>query len=288
MNQSLEDPNTMDREWERIIDIIELARKGRVYEEYGFDYNLQNRWDEVFSAERNYNVAWSKSNFGYTMMCCICRKLNDKWMATYDITTNSPILSRNVLVKSGGKACRSKEEAWKYITGRRKAYAYLMDELHPTIPKKYEELFTLHGKPLPGFLVEGRKLSIWDVAHADLPMPDPSITIQEMHEYGYTWDDMLPLQEDVAHRLFENEDVELYLLYQDDTMDLLDTIDEIADHAMQGGIFGINVHDWRRYMENHQQFITPDEYEDAIEQETIAELNEGIDEEEPFDHSICF
>lgn len=167
-----------EQEWEDIIDVIELGKQGKANEKTGY-YNLQNKWEEVFSADRNYNKAWSKSNYGYSMLCCICRKQDDEWLATYEIRTNSPFVKENVLVKSSEKTCRSKEEASQYIEGRVKANAHLMDDLHPIIPKKYESLFTFHGawanmipvtpkkeyeslfvyhgKPLPGFVIEGRE-----------------------------------------------------------------------------------------------------------------------------------
>lgn len=91
------------------------------------------------------------------------------------------------------------------------------------------------------------------VQQAELPMPDPTITVQEMNEYGYKWDGMLPLQEDVARRLFENEGVEIYRIYEDNTEGAVLNADEITEHAAQGGIFGVEKEAWQRHLEKPQQ-----------------------------------
>jgi len=88
---------------------------------------------------------------------------------------------------------------------------------------------------------------------AELPMPDPSITVQEMNEYGYKWDGMLPLQEEAARRLFENEGVEIYRIYEDNTEGAVLNADEITEHAAQGGIFGVEKEAWQRHLEKPQQ-----------------------------------
>ncbi|MBQ3193617.1 MAG: antirestriction protein ArdA, partial [Oscillospiraceae bacterium] len=88
---------------------------------------------------------------------------------------------------------------------------------------------------------------------AELPMPDPTITVQEMNEYGYKWDGMLPLQEEAARRLFENEGVEIYRIYEDNTEGAVLNADEITEHAAQGGIFGVEKEAWQRHLEKPQQ-----------------------------------
>ena len=87
---------------------------------------------------------------------------------------------------------------------------------------------------------------------AKLPMPDPTITVQEMNEYGYKWDGMLPLQEEAARRLFENEGVEIYRIYEDNTEGAVLNADEITEHAAQGGIFGVEKEAWQRHLEKPQ------------------------------------
>lgn len=84
-------------------------------------------------------------------------------------------------------------------------------------------------------------------------MPDPSITVKEMNEYGYQWDGMLPLQEEAARRLFENEGVEIYRIYEDNTEGAVLSADEIREHAEQGGLFGVEKVTWQRHLQQPQQ-----------------------------------
>lgn len=87
----------------------------------------------------------------------------------------------------------------------------------------------------------------------NLPLPDPSITVKEMNEYGYQWDGMLPLHEEAARRLFENEGVEIYRIYEDNTEGAVLSADEIREHAEQGGLFGVEKATWQRHLQPPQQ-----------------------------------
>ena len=82
-------------------------------------------------------------------------------------------------------------------------------------------------------------------------LPDPSITVQEMKEYGYSWGGMLPIREEAAKELISAYPI--YKLYYDNTEGLCDAPSEIADHAAKVGIFGIEKADWMAGLEreNH-------------------------------------
>ena len=112
---------------------------------------------------------------------------------------------------------------------------------------------------------------------AELPMPDPTITVQEMNEYGYKWDGMLPLQEEAARRLFENEGVEIYRIYEDNTEGAVLNADEITEHAAQGGIFGVEKEAWQRHLEKPQQEQEADEQTAPQPENTFAiyQLKDG-------------
>ncbi len=45
-------------------------------------------------------------------------------------------------------------------------------------------------------------------------LPDPMIGLSEMEEYGYTWNEMLPLTKETALELFDR-DLPVYLLHED-------------------------------------------------------------------------
>jgi len=64
------------------------------------------------------------------------------------------------------------------------------------------------------------------------------MTVQEMHEYGYTWDGMKPLDKEEAYRTFFGGHA-VWMLYGDNTDGIAETFSDMESHANLGGIFGI-------------------------------------------------
>ncbi len=81
-------------------------------------------------------------------------------------------------------------------------------------------------------------------------LPDTTVSVEDMHHYGYTWDGMLPINEDAAIRYF-NANVPVYCLHQDSTEVASWHIEDIRKHANQGGLFGIDKTDWDKYLDEH-------------------------------------
>ena len=79
--------------------------------------------------------------------------------------------------------------------------------------------------------------------------PDPSITTDEMKEYGYAWGGMLPLREEAAAIVFEKPGCEVFKLYADNSETHVMNPSEIAEHAKRGGIFGVTKETWVAAME---------------------------------------
>ena len=73
-------------------------------------------------------------------------------------------------------------------------------------------------------------------------MPDDSISIEEMKQYGYKWGGMLPMREEAAAEVMKS--CQIYRLYGDDTEGLVLDAKEIKEHAAKGGIFGVEKADW--------------------------------------------
>ena len=73
-------------------------------------------------------------------------------------------------------------------------------------------------------------------------MPDDSISIEEMKQYGYKWGGMLPMREAAATEVMKS--CQIYRLYGDDTEGLVLDAKEIKEHAAKGGIFGVEKMDW--------------------------------------------
>ena len=94
-------------------------------------------------------------------------------------------------------------------------------------------------------------------------MPDPSITTDEMKDYGYAWGGMLPMREEAATEVMKTCSV--YRLYGDNTEGLVLDAKEIHDHAAKGGIFGVEKVEWKAALERENylkaaEMSTEDDY----------------------------
>lgn len=77
-------------------------------------------------------------------------------------------------------------------------------------------------------------------------LPDGMVGLSEMHEYGYTWEEMLPLTQERAEELFK-EDVALYKLHGDGSETIIEDMEDLQDHK---GMFGVEKDDWNAYLEH--------------------------------------
>ena len=66
------------------------------------------------------------------------------------------------------------------------------------------------------------------------------ISIEDMHNYGYSYENMLPLDYETARELFEN-DFPVYVLHPDNSESLITSLDELDEFD---GMFGIEKQDW--------------------------------------------
>ena len=73
-----------------------------------------------------------------------------------------------------------------------------------------------------------------------VPMPDPTLTVDDMRSYGYLDSDMLPLSKDRAVELLEH-DITVYMLYPDNAEELVFEAEDIIKHD---GMFGVTRPDW--------------------------------------------
>ena len=72
------------------------------------------------------------------------------------------------------------------------------------------------------------------------PMPDPTLTVDDMRSYGYLDSDMLPLSKDRAVELLAH-DITVYMLYPDNAEEMVFEAEDIIKHD---GMFGITRPDW--------------------------------------------
>lgn len=72
------------------------------------------------------------------------------------------------------------------------------------------------------------------------PMPDPTLTVDDMRSYGYLDSDMLPLSKDRAVELLEH-DITVYMLHPDNAEEMVFEAEDIIKHD---GMFGVTRPDW--------------------------------------------
>lgn len=118
-------------------------------------------------------------------------------------------------------------------------YAFKLDDMEKT-RKLAEHIYyeEVYGN-------QGAALAVIDAQAEIDALPDPLIGLSEMREYGYQWNEMLPLTQEKALELFEH-DLPVYLLHTDGAESLAESREQIEEHE---GIFGIEKKDWEREKE---------------------------------------
>ena len=92
-------------------------------------------------------------------------------------------------------------------------------------------------------------LRLLDLEVKEVPeMPDPTLSVQDMKDYGYAWAGVLPAGQEAAEKALEMG-CEVYRLYSDNTEGLCVDAKEIADHAAKGGMLGISKESWMAALE---------------------------------------
>lgn len=116
----------------------------------------------------------------------------------------------------------------------------------------------------------------------DMKMPDDSVSVADRNSFGYTWDGMLPLSTEKAVELF-NDNQSVYLLYEDNTESLADSVEDIEQHR---GMCGVEAEQWSKHLnvEAHYKELAEKEpeYEAQLFNETgkavgIYQLNDNPD-----------
>lgn len=92
-----------------------------------------------------------------------------------------------------------------------------------------------------------KKEHIMAEAQAEIDtLPDGLIGLSQMHEYGYVWEEMLPLTKERAKELFAQELV-VYELHKDGSETQIENMEEFQK---QEGMFGVEKRDWNTYLEH--------------------------------------
>ena len=117
-------------------------------------------------------------------------------------------------------------------------HAYKLDDMYKTTSLAHSLAEQKDDLPL-----------LWEtirVAEEEIDaLPDGMVGLSQMHEYGYSWDEMLPLTKDRATELFR-EDVSVYQLHADGSETLVEDRAALQEHD---GLFGVEKNDWNAYKE---------------------------------------
>lgn len=111
-------------------------------------------------------------------------------------------------------------------------------------------------------------------------LPDYFITQEEMHEYGYLWNGVLPLTKPAMRNNFQNS----LLLYEDDTEGYIAGESDIEEHD---GLFGIERSDWKRFIEseNGKAYLAARLFASTAVMKMVGEEYSGTDERELGEHN---
>ena len=136
-------------------------------------------------------------------------------------------------------------------------YAYKLDDMNKTreLAEKLAEKLAYREQ----YAQQDVALTIIDAKAEIDALPDPMIGLSEMREYGYQWNEMLPLTQEKALELFEH-DLHVYLLHTDGTESLAESRERIEEHE---GIFGVEKETWNKALKQQTKItlILMDEQE---------------------------
>ena len=132
-------------------------------------------------------------------------------------------------------------------------YAYKLDDMNET--RELAEKLAYREQ----YAQQDVALTIIDAKAEIDALPDPMIGLSEMREYGYQWNEMLPLTQEKALELFEH-DLPVYLLHTDGAESLAESRERIEEHE---GIFGVEKETWNKALKQQTKItlILMDEQE---------------------------
>ena len=132
-------------------------------------------------------------------------------------------------------------------------YAYKLDDMNKT--RELAEKLAYREQ----YAQQDVALTIIDAKAEIDALPDPMIGLSEMREYGYKWNEMLPLTQEKALELFEH-DLPVYLLHTDGAESLAESRERIEEHE---GIFGVEKETWNKALKQQTKItlILMDEQE---------------------------
>ena len=138
-------------------------------------------------------------------------------------------------LKSNGFRWSPKAGAWqRQLTSNAYYAADYVKAIAPLTGEKPTELQRAHI----------RQQKVAAQKKPEIPMPDPTLSIKDMQDYGYSWDGMFPLKQEAAERLFTQDGIEVFRIYEDGTEGAVTSLTDLQEHAEKGGLFGVEKETW--------------------------------------------
>ena len=169
--------------------------------------------------------------------------LNDGYSQFYDFEYNADseeitaVTELSVMQQAENLINRLEFGATVYTNDERDLivnYAYKLDDMDKTRELAERLAYQIENEPV------NEPLTVIDARAEINALPDPMIGLSEMREYGYTWNEMLPLTQEKALELFDH-DLPVHLLHNDGSETTVEDREQIIEHE---GIFGIEKDDW--------------------------------------------
>ena len=101
----------------------------------------------------------------------------------------------------------------------------------------------------------------------EYPMPDEQVSTQDMQEYGYSYDGMLPVTRERALEL-DAAGLTVYVLHEDNTESMVFDPQEIMEH---GGLFGVDREEWEKSPQFHEKVMERQEHQQEREQAFLSQ-----------------
>ena len=212
---------------------LDLAHKLAALDENEWDGNIQDFMEEN-GAEYVPIIVKDGRNSGMPEFFDIAVDLKAEEVSLEEELSGMEYASSIIHRLEHGKGVFSPDERNLIVN-----YGYKLDDYEKT--KELAEVLAYRIENEPA----NAALTVIDAQAEIDALPDGMIGLSEMHGYGYTWEEMLPLTKETALELFDS-DLSVYQLHKDGSETLIEDKEQITGHE---GIFGIEKSDWENERE---------------------------------------
>ena len=199
-----------------------------------------------YAYDHNESKLWQQS-FKLNCQCADYIRLNaEKEHSNHNLNSffNSLVakfgIERSMYVMARNIKARQNDRRFSYDVRNRVGQLQFPD-MELKFDNSAAYLYEVHSGILNMLFEDAMKL---EASHTKLPC---NISIEDMNKYGYTYENMLPLDFNTAAILFDN-DYPIYALHPDNSESLIDTRDELESFD---GLFGIERQDWIEAIDNN-------------------------------------